>query len=254
MVRGSARIDDARASAAYWSAEIAGRRIHGTTREVPRDVFESREKATMLPPPAEPFDVPIWVDDAKVHGDHHIQVARALYSVPTLYLHKTVRVRADSKLVKIYSGTELIKVHERQPPGGRSTDVNDYPRGKADYALRSVDALLAKAKSKGVHVGIYAERLLDGPLPWARMRQAYALLRLCDKYGEGRVEAVCQSALAFDVVDVGRVSRMLKLSMKPTAPGGKENSERKLVRLVPRFARSEQHFETRSSSTKKGGV
>jgi hypothetical protein len=31
----------------------------------------------------------------------------------------------------------------------RSTDVNDYPRGKSVYALRSVDALIAKAKEKG---------------------------------------------------------------------------------------------------------
>ncbi len=29
---------------------------------------------------------------------------------------------------------------------------------------------------------------------------AYALLGLCDKYTPGRVEAICQSALAFDLV------------------------------------------------------
>jgi hypothetical protein len=155
--------------------------------------------------------------------------------------------------VKIYFGTELIKVHERKPAGGRSTDVNDYPTGKAAYALRSVDALLDKAKEKGVHVGIYAERLLDGPLPWTRMRQAYALLRLCDKYGEGRVEAVCQSALAFDVVDVRRISRMLKSSTKAATLG--EDRSGKLVQLLlPRFARPEEHFETRPGSPKKGGV
>jgi transposase len=246
-----AGLDDARASAAHWSSEIAGRRIHGTTRQVPREVFESVEKAAMLPPPTEPFDVPIWIDKAKVHPDHHIQVARALYSVPTLYRRKTVQVRADKKLVKIYFGTELIKVHERQRPGGRSTDVSDYPTGKAAYALRSVDALLVKAKEKGEHVGSYAERLLGGPLPWARMRQAYALLRLCDKYGDGRVEAVCQSALAFDVVDVGRISRMLKSATKPAAPGSAAG-DGKLVQLVPRFARPEEHFETRPGS--KGGA
>ena len=246
-----ASLDDARASAAHWSGEIAGRRIHGTTRQVPREVFESVEKAAMLPAPTEPFDVPIWIDKAKVHPDHHIQVARALYSVPTLYRRKTVRARADKKLVKIYFGTDLIKVHERKPPGGRSTDVNDYPSGKAAYALRSVEALLAKAKEKGDHVGVFAERLLAGPLPWTRMRQAYALLRLCDKYGDGRVEAICQSALAFDVVDVGRIRRMLKLSSKPAAPS---KDDRKLVQLVlPRFARPEEHFETRPGSTKKGG-
>jgi len=32
-------------------------------------------------------------------------------------------------------------------------------------------------------------------LPWTKMRQAYALLSLCEKYGDGRVEAICQSAL-----------------------------------------------------------
>jgi hypothetical protein len=193
--------------------------------------------------------VPLWVDDAKVHPDHHIQIARALYSVPTLYLHKHVRARADKSCVKIYSGAELIKVHPRKPPGGRSTDVSDYPVGKAAYALRSVDGLLAKAKEKGAHVGIYAERILAGPLPWARMRQAYALLRLCDKYGDGRVEAVCQSALAFDVVDVKRITRMLKMAVVPAVP---PRGEGKVVPLtLPRFARPEEHFETRNAQKKE---
>ncbi len=195
-------IDHARERAEHWCREIAGQRVHGTTRKLPREAFESLEKAAMLAPPTTPYDVPLWVDDAKVHPDHHVQVARALYSVPTLYLQKKVRVRADKTTVKIYFGTELIKMHPRKPPGGRSTDVSDYPVGKATYALRSVDGLLAKAREKGPHVGTYAEKILAGPLPWTRMRQAYALLRLCEKFGDGRVAAVCQTALGFDVVDV----------------------------------------------------
>jgi transposase len=246
-------LDDARRHAEHWCRDIAGARIHGTTHQVPREVFEATEKAAMLPAPTELFDVPLWVDDAKVHPDHHIQVACALYSVPTLYLHKTVRARADKTTVKIYFGTELIKVHPRKPRGGRSTDTNDYPVGKAAYALRSVDALLIKAKEKGMHVGSYAERLLGGPLPWTRMRQAYALLRLCDKYGDGRVEAVCQSALAFDVVDVTRIARMLKSAAKPATPT--EGAKGKLVQLtLPRFARPGEHFQTRRDASKKEGV
>jgi hypothetical protein len=248
---------DARASAELWCRDIAGARIHGTTRQVPRELFESVEKAAMLPPPTAPFDVPLWYDDVKVHPDHHIQVACALYSVPTLYLRKKVKARADKQLVKVYCGTECIKVHPRQPPGGRSTDVNDYPVGKSAYALRSVDALVARAKEKGAHIGTFAERLLGGPLPWTRMRQAYALLRLCDKYGEGRVEAICQTALAFDVVDVTRVKRMLKAATKPTASvADAKTGTGKLVQLpLPRFARPDEHFETRpgtKGSTKKG--
>jgi transposase len=246
-------LEHARRSAEHWSREVAGARVHGTTRQIPRERFATLEKPAMLAPPTELFDVPLWVDDATVHPDHHIQVARALYSVPTIYLHKQVRARADKTTVKIYFGTQLIKLHARQPPGGRSTDTSDYPVGKAAYALRSVDTLVAKAKEKGAHIGAYAERLLGGPLPWARMRQAYALLRLCDKYGDGRVEAVCQSALAFDVVDVTRISRMLKTATKPATPSQRAGG--KLVQLaLPRFARPEAHFETRCGSKKKEGV
>jgi transposase len=247
-----ADLADARRSAEHWSREVAGMRVHGTTRKVPREVFELVEKPAMLAPPTEAFDVPFWAEEAKVHPDHHVQVGRALYSVPTLYRNKRVRVRADKTTVKIYFATELIKVHPRKPPGGRSTDVGDYPVGKAVYALRSVDGLVAKAKAKGMHIGIYGERLLGGPLPWTRMRQAYALLRLCDKYGDGRVEAVCQSALAFDVVDVVRITRMLKRATVPASPS---QADRKVVQLAPpRFARPEKHFETRATTKKKEGI
>jgi transposase len=244
-------LEDARRSAEHWSGAIAGARVHGTTRWVPREQFEQSEKATMLAPPSAPFDVPLWTT-AKVHADHHIEVARALYSVPTRYLHQRVRVRADRSVVRIYVGTELIKMHPRQPPGGRSTDTSDYPIGKAAYALRSVDALLDKARDKGAHVGTFAERLLAGPLPWARMRQGYALLRLCDKYGEGRVEAVCQSALSFDVIDVTRITKMLKRAATPTRT---VSEDRKVVQLpLPRFARAREHFETRGDTTSNGGA
>jgi hypothetical protein len=157
-------------------------------QEVPREVFQTEEKVAMLPPPTEPFDLPFWVE-ANAHADHHVQVARALYSVPTQVVGKTMRVRADRTTVRIPLGAELVKVHPRKAPGQRSTDVNDYPPGKAAYALRSVDALVAKAKGKGVHVGTYAERIVAGPLPWSRMRQGYALLRLCDKYGPERLDS-----------------------------------------------------------------
>jgi transposase len=246
-----ADLAQARDSAERWCRDIAGARLHGTTRQVPRDVFAASEKPAMRAAPDSVYDVPFFVDKAKVHPDHHVQVGRALYSVPHAYLRKYVRVRADRSVVKIYFGTELIKMHERKPPGGRSTDPADYPAEKSVYALRDVDTLVARARERGTHVGVYAERLLGGPLPWTRMRQAYALLALCDKFGVGRVEAICQSALAFDVVSVTRITKMLKSAAQPVSPA----QTGKVVQMpLPRFARPSTHFQTHPSATKKEGV
>jgi transposase len=244
-------LDDARRSAEHWCREIAGGRVHGTTRRVPRDMFEATEKPTMRPSPTELFDVPVWIPKAKVHPDHHVQVLHALYSVPHAYLRKHVRVRADRKVVKIFFGTELIKMHGRQPPGGRATDPTDYPAHKSVYALRDIDTLREKAKTKGTHVGMYAERLLGGPLPWTKMRQTYALLALCEKFGDGRVEAICQSALAFDLVDVNRLAKMLKSAAKPAQP---QRGDKVVQLSLPRFVRPTEHFETRSTTTGKEGA
>ena len=240
---------DIRAHAANWCKETAGGREHGTTCRVPREHYLAEEQAHMRTAPAAPFDVPRWAY-AKVHADHHVQVGRAIYSVPTAYLHQTVEVRVDRATVRAYFKNVLIKVHPKMAVGGRSTDPNDYPTGKADYAMRSVDGVRKRALEQGKNIGALAERLLDGPLPWTKMRQAYGLLRMCDRYGAERVDSACARALAFDVLDVGRIERMLKRARQleeATASAGK------LLPLPSRFASDTAAFATRSSQTKTDG-
>lgn len=246
-------LSELRAHAENWCREIAGARVHGTTRRVPREVYETEERKHMLPMPTSSFDVPTWAR-AKVHPDHHVQVGRALYSAPTRYIGKELEVRSDRISVRLYSGTELIKVHPRVEPGKRKTDPNDYPVGKADYAFRNVDGLIERAREKGEHVGRYAECLLGGPLPWTKMRQAYALLRLCDRYGADRVNDHCARALAFDVIDVPRIERMLKAARRAEESA---SSEGKVMRLpTARFARDASSFATINSDddSEKGGA
>ncbi len=234
---------EARAHAALWCCDVAGARVHGTTEAVPREVFEAEERPKLRAAPVERFDVPHW-GTAKVHPDHHLQVLKALYSVPTRYIGREVRVRADTRTVRIYLGAELIKTHPRAAPGQRQTDATDYPSTHAAYATRSVDGLRERAKARGAAVGEYAERLLGGPLPWTTMRQGYELLRLCDRYGDARVDAVCARALAFDVVDVPRVGRMLKQALSLEEQGTDEGKVRTLP-TAPRFSRPQAHFQTR---------
>lgn len=232
-----------RRHAQVWCREVAGARVHGTTRQVPHDVYERDERPHMQPAPASPFDVPHW-SEPKVHPDHHVQVLKALYSVPTRYIGKTLDARADRSSVRLYLGTELIKAHPRKAAGQRSTDPKDFPPGKAPWALRDVDAVLRSAREHGAQIGLFAERLLDGPVPWLKLRQAYGLLRLCDRYGQDRVNALCARALAFAVIDVPRLEGMLK-DARRTEDAAVATG--RVIALPARFARDASAFATRTT-------
>jgi transposase len=257
FVRGSffagetfASLENAQARARAWCTGRAGQRIHRTTRRRPAEMFAAEEAPRLAPAPVFPYEIPLYASP-KVHRDHHIEVARALYSVPGSLIGKHVDVRADSKLVRIWHHGQLVKVHPRARPGGRITDPADLPAGKTAYAMRDLDYLLALARQCGPAIGAYAAALLDHPLPWTKMRQVYALLGLARRWGADRVDAACARALEAEAVNVALIGRMLDraaedqpLAHTPPFPG----------MPAPRFARDASHFATRPGRHAPGGA
>jgi len=154
-----------------------------------------------------------------VHRDHHVYYRYAIYSAPdtTCPPGTKVEVRGDHKLVKLYRHGKLMKVHPRQSRGGRSTDPDDYPRELTPYTLRSPDHLRKLSAQLGESVGEFADKLLGGPLPWYKMRQAFKLLRLGDKYTPLRLNSACQKALSVDLIDVRRLERILVQALEQEA-------------------------------------
>jgi transposase len=230
---------DAQRRVEQWCATTAGLRVHRTTAQRPAEHFAAAEAGLLLPAPSSPYDVPLFATP-KVARDLHIEVARGLYSVPGELIGQRVEVRADSRLVKVFSRGQLVKTHPRVPAGSCSTDPKDYPVGRAEYVLRDVAALTAKASAAGPSVGVYAARLLDVPLPWTSMRSVYRLLGLVRSYGPEAVEAACARALELDVVDVPKIARMLEQARereRPTEPA-------KVVGGPGRFARDAAEFTT----------
>jgi len=206
----------AQAAATEWCTKTAGMRIHGTINARPLEVFNELERAALLPvPPA--YDVPL-LRAVKVHRDFHIEIGKALYSVPGDYIGAQLDARADSQLVKLFHRGQLIKTHPRQPAGGRRTDPADLPEERVGYAMRDLDRLKATATRHGENIGIYTHRLLDDPLPWTRMRAVYRLLGLVRRYGPGPVDTACGTALDLDVVSVSKIAAMLAKALENTTP------------------------------------
>ncbi len=207
-------IADARELAERWCRQEYGQRRHTRTQRLPLECFEADEKPQLLPSPVERYETPYWCDP-KVGRDHLAQVAKALYSLPTRFIGKYLRARADGALVRFYDRGTLVKTHPRKPAGGRSIDASDFPAHKSAYALRDVAFLERQATEHGEAIGRFAHALLDAPLPWTRMRRVYALLGLVRRYGAERVEQTCRIALEVQMFDVKRLERMVLAAAAP---------------------------------------
>jgi hypothetical protein len=89
---------------------------------------------------------------------------------------------------------------------------------------------MEQAKMIGSACGQVADKLLEGPLPWTRMRHVYRLLGLVRSYGEDRVEKACLKILESDAVDIVRIAGILERGLEgheKVPPAGR------LGRLVP---------------------
>ena len=135
---------------------------------------------------------------------------------------------------------ELVKVHARKPPGGKSTDPADMPTGTEIYATRDIDRLRRMAADHGDAIGVYATALLDTPLPWTKMRQVYRLLGLVKKWGPERVELACSSG-----------PRRRSRRRQPRLPHARASPRGHRARRAPqpvviqgRFARDPSEFAT----------
>ena len=236
-------LQEAQQAVTTWCRDTAGTRIHGTTCARPIEVFTAEEQGLLLTHPGV-YDVPVF-KTVKVHRDYHAEVAKALYSLPEQWIGQYLDVRADAELVKFYHRGALVKVHPRQPAGGRSTERVDLPEHKADYALRDLTSLIAACARHGRNIGIYAERILDTDLPWTRMRTVYRLQGLVRRYGAERVEQACALSLDLDVVSVNKIASMLERATENTTPA----LPRAVGQTATRFSRDPSEFNTTTALT-----
>lgn len=179
-----------RDAARHWAVDVAGQRVHGTTRQQPLVAFREHEQAALLPLPPAPWQAVQWTA-ARVHADCHLQVARVRYSVPYAYVGQHLDVRVSNHTVEIYTGATLVATHLRATHG-RVTCVDHYPPGAQAYLRATPDVCRQRAAAIGPATAEVVDTLLALPLR-SRLREAQAVVRLVDTYAE-RVEVACARA------------------------------------------------------------
>lgn len=127
------------ASMESWLGEwmhLADRRVHGTTKRVPRECFEESERDALRPLPERPLPVRERRLSRKVANDCLVDVDTVRYSVPHRLVRDRVEVHVGEQQVVIFHrGKEVARHARSQEPHARVVDHAHY-----DGLLRPADA------------------------------------------------------------------------------------------------------------------
>jgi transposase len=201
-------IEDANRQVAIWSVE-KGKRIHGTTKRIPLEVFEKIEKQALLPLPEIPYDISWW-KECKLHPDCHIVLNGSYYSAPHRLVGETLQVRVSDEFVRIFHQHQQIGMHLKAGRKGQRLTVPEHmPPEKMRYLMRTPIWCKQKAKETGENTLLLVERLL-AERPLDKLRTVQGILGLGRKYGSQRLEAACKRALFYDDIKYGTIRNILE--------------------------------------------
>jgi transposase len=205
-----------------WEAVIADKRLHGTTRKQVGLLFEQVERAALKPLPNSGGRFPFFHEGRRVvHRDGHVEVERAYYSAPPEYLGRSLWVRWDGRLVRLFDQRmALIATHAFQEPGKFSTLDGHILDRKIAGVERGAVWLLEKAGAIGPEARRWAEAMVQ-----ARgiegLRVLQGLLGLPRKHPAAEVDRACAIALEHGAWRLRTLRRLLE-----RASGGADQAHR----------------------------
>lgn len=203
-----------------WCLTTAGKRIHGTTKRSPFDLFEQVEKPLLKVLPQASYDLAIW-KDLTLHRDCYIVFEGSFYSTPFRLIGQKLRVRGGSQEVRIYTQQyELVATHSKASRSGeRFTHPDHLPPHKLPGLQLERESVQAEANNIGTATGEVVKRLLEDNV-LDRLPSVGRLVRLKSQpgVGEERLEAACKRALSFDEASYKTVKRILEQGLdQPSA-------------------------------------
>jgi len=187
--------DDLNRRLRYWLDNTCNKRIHGTTKKVPVELFlKEKDFLTKLPDTEFFFG---QTGKRKVYHDCHIYVNHNYYSVPFEYVGKEVEIALNKGILKIYYNYKEIATHlEKKGKGEFSTFDHHYPK----YKKMSDTEYQEKYQVKMKNIGPYAEQLFFLVLEnqknfWYKSIQG--ILSLEKKYSKKVIDLSCMRAIVY---------------------------------------------------------
>jgi transposase len=190
-------------------AELVERPFRGepTSR---RELFEELERPALKPLPAQAYELAEW-KKATVNIDYHVEYDHRYYSVPYTLVHQKLELRATAQTIEAYKGGRRVASHAREHGRRRYiTDPAHMPPSHRAHLEWTPSRLVEWARTVSPHAAALAEKILASrPHPEHSYRACLGLMALARRYGNERLGAACQRALASGAVSYTSVKSIL---------------------------------------------
>lgn len=202
-------ITEARSFLSEWLETIANIRIHGTTKEIPKNIFLSIEKKKLLKLPEEEY-ILSDVKDATVYPNCHVAYKNNYYSAPYEYIGEKVQLLIQDNILKIYHKDKEIALHSlvKDMKGKYQTDKNHYP----DKKTITTEEIKSRLREEMSQIGEQALRFYDSFMESANRKYEYrsisGILSLRKSYNNTIIDNACHRALTYGTLQYKTVKNI----------------------------------------------
>ena len=177
------------------------------------ELFRSLDAPALQPLPSTRYEFAEW-EWAGVNIDYHIHVKadEHYYSVPYALVQQCVDVRLSARSVEVFFKGNRVAVHQRSRERGGFTALDEHrPKSHRRYLEWTPSRIIDWAGKIGPGCSEAVEKILASkPHPEQGYRSCLGLIRLGKKFGDERVEAACERAVALDICSYQHVKSMLR--------------------------------------------
>lgn len=196
-----------------WMKSYANRRTHGTTKQIPADQFIKEEKQLLQPIPDCEFSF-YEFHIRKVAINCHINLENNYYSVPYQYIDKSVEVRFDKNLIRIYAGSGEIALHPKSIGQGQYvTNPLHFPPDKCYSSTGYQKKYEDKMRLIGPSCLEFFHLVLQKhPSYWGRTIRR--TLGLANQVGNEKIEMAVKRAIYFNAIDFNTLKNIIENNLE----------------------------------------
>jgi len=199
-------------AAEHWRDTVANLRVHGATKQVPKEVFDTEEKARLLPSHPHPYDCGVTLQ-ARVSKDCRVVFETNTYSVPPGYGRQTLDMRVYPEKIVIYSpdtGKGAIATHQRSYAKREDIQLPEHLQALKSQRRRAREQNLLNdfinlfgSVGRAYYENLQ-ERVLDAR---AHVRR---ILALAETHDTGKVQRALQDGLEFGAFRSDYIAHILE--------------------------------------------